>query len=484
MSFSPATMSGQLRFSIVGDSNIRRHMNSTNCRANPAMSSAHVLLCNRMEVFSHSLRNVKKDSSICILSCVTNFLTSSEDVSSTISHRIDPVLDDFFSLILAACESNPDRHYLISPPMYRQSPLWYRDGLPEVLSRFSVAAKRHAHRGLGLLPSFPTPAFEADGIHLTAYSGLEFILHLFDSSKAFLESLTAPDQVRESAAVEANRLLEDRVVALEQDHRRLSSTVDLKTAIYAEAEDVRCNEHMEDSFIITGASAVSGRVSGKEWQERAQEIVQTLIKKIVGEPLKIHVVRNATGYGPTAPIAYNVQMSSRDDACSIRKKFGSFFTRGQDSRPADLSKISVQNSVTKGTRIRISILKLIARRYSESNPGGKAHVIGYTSQPQLKVTPPPDANERVARVRSYTYIEAIQKFPVNFPDADIGPITKRAFSSFPHQLRATFVVLSDDYPGLGSRPRSKRAASPSASSASTGRRARVDDEPEVNNDDA
>lgn len=35
---------------------------------------------------------------------------------------------------------------------------------------------------LHLLPSFPTPEFDQDGVHLTVYSGLEFMIHLFDSS--------------------------------------------------------------------------------------------------------------------------------------------------------------------------------------------------------------------------------------------------------------------------------------------------------------
>ena len=45
-------------------------------------------------------------------------------------------------------------------------------------------------------------------------------------------------------------------------------------------------------------------------------------------------------------------------------------------------------------------------------------------------------------------------------------LTRRAFASFPNQLRSLFIVLSDDYPGLGVRPqRPKRPASPSAAPA-------------------
>ena len=466
-------------FCLIGDSNLRRHMNPTNCRDRPPMLTSQVLLCQRQEILSQSLRSIKRETSVCVLACITNFLTSSDDVSSTINHRVDPVLVDFFKCLDAECQANPDRKYLVCPPMYRRLPLWYRDGLSQVLSRFSFASKNCQQPNFGLLPSFPSPAFEADGVHLTAYSGMEYVLHLFDSCQHLLESLSAPAAVRECLALESTRLLEDRVMALEQDHLRLSTHVDLKDAIYAESEDFRSNERMENCFMVSGLNPIQGRLSGKEWQERAQSNVQVIIRALLGESRRISVVRNATGMSPNAIVTYNVEMEETSDAALIRSKFGRFFSGGKDARPPNLSQISIQNSVTKGTRIRISILKLIAKKYESSNPEGKAHVIGYTSRPTLRITPPPTAKDK--RARSYTYIEAIKKFPIVFSEDEIAAITKRAHASFPHQLRSTFGVLSDDFPGLGARPaRSKRAASPTTStSGSTERRLRVDQESEV-----
>ena len=472
-------MSGQLIFSLIGDSNVKRHMNPMNCRDRPPMQEAQLLVCTRREVFQQSLRSIRAETNVVVLSCITNFLTSSEDTSSTLAFRIDPVLTDFFSTIESCCQLHPSRRYLVCPPMYRQVPLWYRDDLAGVLSRFSAASKKVTSSNFGLMPSYSTPSFEADGVHLTAYSGLEFVLHLFDSARALITALSAPDAERESAANASTRLLEDRVVALEQDHRRLNTVVELKTAIDSELEDFRANERMEDCVVVSGLSAISGKLSGKEWFERAKADSQTVLELVVGRQVEVLSVRNSTGMAPGAPVTYTVQVSSTASALAIRSKFGTFFAGGKDNRPPSLSGISVQNSVTKATRIRISILKLLAKRYEASNPGGKARVIGYQPRPLLKLFPPAASKDK--RVRSLNYVEAVQKLPTHFTEAEVESITRRAYASFPNQLRSLFIVLSDDFPGLGSRPRNKRAASPS-SAASSDRRQRVVDEfePESN----
>ena len=68
--------------------------------------------------------------------------------------------------------------------MFRTAPLWYRDGMPSILTILSQVLTQDNSVNLCLLPSFPTPDYVADGAHLTPFSGLEFLLHLFDQAKA------------------------------------------------------------------------------------------------------------------------------------------------------------------------------------------------------------------------------------------------------------------------------------------------------------
>lgn len=354
--------------------------------------------------------------------------------------------------------------------MYRRTPLWYRDGMAEVLTRFSSQYQRVSSPNLHLLPSFPTPSYESDGVHLDAYSGMEFVLHLFDSSVSLLASVAATPEVRVSGSIESSRSLGDRVVALEQGLSRINDGFELKTAIDAELSDFRANERLEDSFIVTGLPRIPSGMTGKVWQDRAKKDVSAFLKDLMGKDFSIIVVHNITGRSSDAEVSYTVKLDSADDSRSIRSKFGGFFSGGQDRRPDRFKSIGVSNCVTRETRVRISILKLFGEQYKDSNPGAKFQVIGYQPRPLLKLTPPPDSNDR--KVRTFNFIEAVQKLPNTFDTETLLPLLKKFGPKYPGRLRSLFIVLSDDLVPP-TRARNKRGGSPSGSGPG-GSRPRVD----------
>ena len=53
---------------IVGDSNVRNHMNQNNMRDRPLMSGAQVLQCGRLSLLSASLKSVRAESNVCVFS--------------------------------------------------------------------------------------------------------------------------------------------------------------------------------------------------------------------------------------------------------------------------------------------------------------------------------------------------------------------------------------------------------------------------------
>ena len=120
----------------------------------------------------------------------------------------------------------------------------------------------------------------------------------------------------------------------------------------------------------------------------------------------------------------------------IRKKFGSFFLGAKDGRPDDLKHINIKNRVTAETKTRVEILKLLARRYRDSNPDGRAQVISFQPRPLLKITPPPTAQDR--RTKSYTYVEAVRKLPCNFTSDEVAPILRRINPELAGQVRFYF----------------------------------------------
>ena len=391
-------MSQAFRFSLLGDSNIRRHVNKNSCRASSYVKKCQVIFCGRLEVFASSLESVKEESNVCILSCLSNFITDSEGPTA-VAHRVEPVLQEIRSVLHESCAARPSLMHMVAPPMYRTTPLWYREGLAEIFSLFSQIFGSEKPDNMLLLPSFSTPDYDPDGIHLTPYAGLEFILHLFDSSVEIMQRQSVTVEESSIRNVEANRVLEDRVVALEQDHRRLNRVVDDKIAIDAELADSFKNERFEDCFVIEGTARIPEGIVGKPWQDQAVRDVQEVLKILVGSPGKIIFVQNATTRQPDAITAYNVKMSSVAESKAIRDKFGSFFLGGKgDQRPANLKPFSIKNRVTPETKIRISVLKLLAKRYRDSNQGSRVQVIGYDPRPLIKITPPPSASDRRVKV--------------------------------------------------------------------------------------
>ena len=212
-------------FSLLGDSNVHRNMGTLTSRDRPLIASAQVIPCGRLDLLAEALRKIRAESNVVILSCVTNFFTSSEAGSSSASLRVEPVLKEFIANVDAIAATQEERLFLIGPPMYRSHPEWYRDGLPEVLKKFSDVMVSRS-KNIRLLPSFATPAFESDGVHLTPFSGLEFILHLFDSANAQVDALASSPEEVLTQNCEVSRVLEDRMMAIEQDHRRLNRVME------------------------------------------------------------------------------------------------------------------------------------------------------------------------------------------------------------------------------------------------------------------
>lgn len=428
------------KYTVIGDSNVRHHMSEHNCRDRPLMSDAQLLICTRMSTLTTNLNSVRPESTVVLLSCITNFLSGCNGPSSSVSIKVEPVLKDFLKKLSNFAELRSDVRIFVSPPMYRSSPLWYREGLPEILQKFSSVMQKKPVNTF-LLPSFSSPKFEQDGVHLTAYSGSEFVLHLFDSVKTVLTQLELKPPENLIATNENVRVLEDRMLVIEQDHRRLSSEFDLKIAVDAELDDYNENVRNESFFMIQGLRRLPS-LDTKEWQSRAKADVSRLITELMGVEIPISFIQNSTGRGKDSKVLYRVKVESAEVSRSIRDKFGYFFAGGKDARPPTFAGVSIRNCVTPGTLARIAILQVLGRRYCDSNPGSKFTVSSFESRPHLKLFPPVGVSDR--RVQTFNFIQAISKLPTCFTPEETEQLIKRISSKLYGRLKQVLVVVSDD----------------------------------------
>ena len=432
----------QLRsFSIIGDSNVRRHLQaSTTTQGRPLQSNAQFIPGGgRLSVLASALLSVRTESDACIVACITNILTGTPSASS-LSLRLEPVMRSFMEKVIEFAKSRPTLQVFICPPMFRLTPIWYRDGMTEVMLKFSSVARAFHLPNVWLMPSFPKPRLETDGVHLDPFSGLEYILHLFDASQGLILTSQLPTDARLDCMTEASRSLEDRVHVIEQDHAQLRRSFEHQSAVAAELFDYEANIRSEVFFKISGLPRFP-KLDQKEWQVRAVADVNSVISTM-GFTFEAQYVQNMTGRGSDSRTLYKVRVATSDLSKSVRDKFSSYFAGGQDARPSSFNQLSIRNCVTPGTLARIAILQLLAKRYRESNPGGRAHVVAYEPRPLLKLTPPPEATDR--RVMTMNFIEAISKLPTAFTSDETKGLLKRISPSLHGSLKSTLVVLTDD----------------------------------------
>ena len=335
----------------------------------------------------------------------------------------------------------------MSPPLYRNHPIWYQQGLAQVASRFSSIMTTAQPANLYLLPSFISQDLSPDGIHLTAVSGLHYVLHLFDQSEAVLALDPREPELKLVKVQEAVRHHDDRLSYLEGRHGHLQVNLGIKTAVDHEFKDWMTNRSEEDWLTILGLPRL-GQMTTREWQVAARKQVSALIKEVLNahrvrlEYSILHVVNPVKGRTAGKSVL-NVRISSIYASQRIREVYSGFF-RG--SNPAPLPNhfrgISVRNTVTLATRIRIRILQQFANNYLASNPGGSAKVQGYDPRPLL-VTVPPRGSTTI-RARTYNFIQACTTLPALFSDDSLASIFQVVGTHFLNELRSVFIVLNDD----------------------------------------
>jgi len=143
-------------------------------------------------------------------------------------------------------------------------------------------------------------------------------------------------------------------------------------------------------------------------------------------------------------VVYDLELVSKDLSKSIRAKYGTFWRkRNRPTMPGALQGISISNSLTFSTRVRIAILKEIAKRHTESNPGLQCFVTNYLPRPTLKL-------KDKGPVKTFGYVEAIKRFGHHLTPAFLTSQTRFAKTNVPvDELLPTFLVLTPDLLATG-----------------------------------
>jgi hypothetical protein len=203
--------------------------------------------------------------------------------------------------------------------------------------------------------------------------------------------------------------------------------------------DSTANRSREDRIVITGITCKTplpreNRPRIEKLKELAYEVFEAIKPGFKGKILYASQGKNNEHMLPMA----EVKLDKVEHAVEIRKAFAE--KRKTDKMTGCLEKIFMANSINVGTRVRIEILKAIAKKIT--NDKEQAYVVSFISRPVMHIKLKSDKNGFPSK--SYTFIDAVKQFGANLVQDDLLAAYAKAGTAFKGQLEQNFVVLKED----------------------------------------
>jgi len=379
--------------SIVGDSNVNRHLNHAKA-AHPSdhsLRQSHLITAFNAEQLLSSLTGQNEHRRFVVIAALTNPITNLVFIGGDqliIDVRL--FLQQVSSWIQQGrnFDDGTNSSVFILPPQFRRYPSWYRQFYTNILAIFEDAFRAPSNN-VWILPPFMDPEFEADGIHYTPASGLLYVQHLVHSTHLILESPSKPDPVAQSHS--------SQLQGVRYDISELRFSQMLINAKQEEETDGRLNTEAENQFVIAGLKIARSN----SWQERQSSFVNATKELLVR-------------FCPSLA------------AVSIK------FCRVITASPR----------LFLNARVRCAVLKAYASAYLRENPQGQASVSSFTSRPHFTYRP-----SKTVRQISLTYCETVLCDELPEPtSSDVEQAYRIAGTrQYKGKLRETFLLLNDDH---------------------------------------
>ncbi len=205
--------------------------------------------------------------------------------------------------------------------------------------------------------------------------------------------------------------------------------------------DADQNRAREDRVVITGLDrAPGGLTSHQQKKDHYSRVVGNLISvACVGVdplPLITDVIVNLRREQPKPSV--EVRIDSVTGAFTFRKSASAL----AKAKTAEFGTLFFSNSVTLATRVRIEIMRCIAKKLTTESE--VAFVQGFISRPAMKYEARDPAISLASGTgRSYNFVDFVSRFGDLVSSVDLAPAYRRAGTTFNGALEQYFVVLND-----------------------------------------
>lgn len=476
---------------LIGSSNIYRNFDRAIASGRFSGRDLQLVRCTKKAAFDAHL--VTLDSaSLVITSVLENFISDvcsgvQDDEVQLFSHQqISAHVEELFGLVSRL----PDVVVLIMPPLYRGTPAWFGPYLTDFHNFLATEVGRLGSSRMAICPPFLVlpSMLEEDGIHLVPEAGDRLLAHLDTSLGSLLTEVSAetqsdspmvsspqassnpPDRLnqildavnRNSQQMENLGSLGRTVSAIAQTSTEFEVFVrkrfkddDLIFARLKEESDTAVNKSREDRVVITGLASPPASISThaekkKHYTEAVGRLIELACLEVDPLPKVVDIFINLRKDRGLPLI--EARLDSFSGAGHLRRE-GVRLAKADHS---EFSSLFFSNSVTQATRVRIDIMKAIAKKLTAGSD--VAYVQGFLSRPVLQYRVKEGESSRSDGIgRSYNFVDAVAKFGSKLRPRDLTIAYSRAGSTFTGALSQYFVVLSDDHVRQGLRTDANRA---------------------------
>ena len=443
--------------------------------------------CTRIDVFKVLMQSLEKDNKLILISVIENFLADAarkgqhenpENYEANFDDILSSAIQNFVDTVKEAATRLPDSTFLLVKPILRPSLNWYDLNFDEICADVKEKVAKMGLANVSEIESLSRASqfFATDEVHLTPESGRLFLDCIISSAEMHynagpLVDITTddedevgmetnaqeepiPEKKKEEKkstfipiALQSPQNLGSRLDMVEKGLKKLENEFKIKswkdslmTAKLREDLDFMTNVKNEDRVILTGLTSTTPPPQNKDekvlWiRNIASEFIKTIDQE---SSEKIIFVKQGRSNDKDIPMA-EVRFETRDIATKVRKLFVEKRKGGHD-----FGRIYMANSVTLATRVRVDIMKSIAKQF-----GGRddleMFVSAFTSRPILRIR-----NVKSQKSGILTFTDSIGRFGKKLNLDNLEEAYRRAGRAFFSQMEQNFVVLSDArrVPGL------------------------------------
>jgi hypothetical protein len=421
---------------IIGSSNVYRYYKKDNTND---FNDYIMVKCTDMGSFNAIMANIGPKDKVVIVSVLENFLDkagSGQDTEEGYTLNLGETFDNYCKIINAAASRLPGTKFAVADPIWRPKLPWYQELFDDIILTCKESLPKMMKTNVTRIEAIPEGCqqFLEDQVHLTEDSAKIFIDGLIKNSEIFFRAPFVDLGEEESSA--GDEELDARVGRLEGHVRARQANDNLIFARLREESDAAANKAKEDRVVITGITSKTVPPTDPEqrkiWIKKiAMDIFESLIPECNAQ---IHFVNQAKNKGTHIPLI-EVKLDSTENAAKIRKAFAE-----KKKAKVDLGRIFISNSVGLSTRVRVDILKAIARKISNSLI--TAHVVAFISRPVMHVKSSKWADNIIVP-RTFTFVDAVAEYGHRMEQIELADAYRRAGTAFKGQMEQVFVILRE-----------------------------------------